>query len=71
MKRTIAPEKNIINFDQEEQISVLAKRFGDEEAAEKIAECYKILRWVDASVNEKLIYEHLLLNSAIYDIMRI
>lgn len=71
MKITVTPGKNIINFDQEKEISVLAKRFGDEGAAEKIADCYKILRWIDASVNEKLIYEHLLLNSAVCDTIRV
>jgi len=53
-----------VNFDQKEQIEKLAGRFGPELAAAKIADCYETLRWVESSVNEKLIFEQLLLNLA-------
>ncbi|MBN2018625.1 MAG: hypothetical protein JW749_00180 [Sedimentisphaerales bacterium] len=54
----------IVNFDQPEQIKTLARRFDAEQAAREIADCFKMLNWVESSVNEKLIFEHLLLNLA-------
>ena len=71
MKLNIIGSENIINFDQKEQIEKLAHRFDAEQAAEKIADACETIRWVDASVNEKLIFEHLLLNLAVSDIMRV
>jgi len=65
MQLNITPEKDLTNFDQKEQIKNLASRFGPEQAAEKIAQCFRTLRWVEASVNEKLIFEQLLLNLSI------
>ncbi|MHC4708431.1 MAG: DNA polymerase III subunit, partial [Planctomycetota bacterium] len=46
---------NVINFDQKEQIKNLASRFGPEQLAKTIADCYRSLRQVESSVNEKLI----------------
>ena len=69
MKLKVTPEKRVINFDQKEQIKELANRFDPEQAAEKIADAYKTIRWIDASVNEKLIFEQLLLNLAGSDII--
>lgn len=67
MKLHISPEKALINFDQAEQIKKLGERFDAETASEKIADCYKTLRWLEAAVNEKLIFEQLLLNLAVSD----
>ena len=67
MKLNVMEDKDLINFDQIEQIKKLAGRFGTEQAAEKIADCYRTLRWIDSSVNEKLIFEQLLLNLAVSD----
>jgi len=39
----------------------LARRIDPEEAARCIDEAYEALRWIDANVNEKLIFERLLL----------
>ncbi len=67
MKLNITPAEESINFDQQEQIKKLASRFGTEPAissAEKIADCYTLLRWLEDSVNERLIFEQLLLNLA-------
>jgi len=71
MQLNITPEKDLTNFDQKEQIKKLASRFGPEQAAEKIAECFRTLRWVEASVNEKLIFEQLLLNLAVSGRMKV
>ncbi|MBA7620655.1 hypothetical protein ES703_28008 [subsurface metagenome] len=67
MKLNVTEGKGLINFDQREQIKKLAGRFDTEQAAEKIADCYRTLRWIDSSVNEKLIFEQLLLNLAVSD----
>ena len=64
MKLNVIPAKGLINFDQKGRIQKLAGRFTPEQAAEKIADCYKTLRWIEHSVNEKLIFEQLLLNLA-------
>ena len=67
MKLNISPGNDIINFDQQEQIKKLAGRFDPELSAEKIADACKAIAWVDSSVNEKLIFEQLLLNLVISD----
>lgn len=64
MKLNVTPAKDIINFDQKGQIQKLAGRFNPEQAAEKIADCYRTLHWIESSVNEKLIFDQLLLNLA-------
>jgi len=55
---------SLINFDQPEQVKKIARRFDAEQAAEKIVDCFKTLHWVESSVNERLIFESLLLNLA-------
>lgn len=60
-----------VNFDQKKQIEELAARFDAERAAEKIAECYRMLGWIECSVNEKLIFEQLLLNLADSDTIQV
>jgi DNA polymerase III subunit delta' len=57
-------DKELVNFDQPEQIKKLALRYDCEQAALKIADCFKIYNWVESSVNEKLIFESFLLNLA-------
>jgi len=71
MKLNVVPAETHINFDQKEQIEKLAGRFDTEQAADKITDCYKTLRWIEAAVNEKLIFEQLLLNLANSDILEI
>jgi DNA polymerase-3 subunit delta' len=55
---------SLINCDQRAEIEFFARRFSPDGAADKVAKAYENLRWVDCSVNEKLIYEELLLNIA-------
>jgi hypothetical protein len=62
MKLNVTPAKGLINFDQKDRIQKLAGCFTAEHAAEKIADCYETLRWIESGVNEKLIFEQLLLN---------
>jgi len=61
MKLNVTPNRPIINFDQKQQIQKIADKFGAEQISEKINEAYRMLQWLDANVNEKLIFEHLLL----------
>jgi len=71
MKLNVTPAQAAVNFDQKEQIKKLAERFDPEQAAEKITDCYRTLRWIEASVNEKLVFEQLLLNLANSDIIKV
>jgi len=64
MLTKITPEAPLINFDQPEEIKSIARRFDPEQAALKITDCFKFLHFIDSSVNEKLIFESLLLNLA-------
>jgi len=67
MKTNVEETGQIINFDQIEQIKKLARRFNTEQLAQKIADAYKSMRWIESAVNEKLIFEQLLLNLAVSD----
>jgi len=71
MELNLAGPEKIINFDQKKQIKNLAGRFDPERSAEKIADCYKTLLWIESAVNEKLIFEQLLLNLAVSDKMKV
>jgi DNA polymerase-3 subunit delta' len=71
MQLNVAPEQEPFNFDQKESVKRLAGRFDAEQAAERIAGCYRTLRWIEAGVNEKLVFEQLLLNLTGPDIMAI
>ena len=64
MLTNITAGDKIVNFDQPEQVKKIALRFDAEQAAQKIAECFKTLHWLESSVNERLIFEQLLLNLA-------
>ena len=61
----------LINFDQKNQIKKLSSSYDPESSAEKIALCYKTINWIDSAVNEKLIFEQLLLNLATSDKMKV
>jgi len=71
MKLNVTPTREAVNFDQEEQIKQLAARFDAERSAQKISECYRMLHWIESSVNERLIFEQLLLSLADSDTMRV
>jgi DNA polymerase-3 subunit delta' len=64
MLTNVTPQEHLINFDQPEQIRKIAQRFDAEQAAQKIADCFKTIHWLESSVNERLIFESLLLNLA-------
>lgn len=71
IKQHVTSKKEFVNFDQKEQIDKLAARFDAEQTAEKISDCYSALNWIESSVNEKLIFEQLLLSFADSDTIRI
>ncbi len=71
MELNVTAGRGLINFDQKEQIESIARRFGPEQSAGKIADTYETMRWIDSNVNEKLIFERLLLNLAVSDKMRV
>ncbi len=70
MKMSIGRDSDIVNADQPDEIKRLAGLFSAEESAELTEKAYEKIRWVDASVNEKLIFEGLLCNLAGSDIIR-
>lgn len=71
MRLNVTGDKKLINFDQKEQIKKLAERFGPEAASEKIVNAYETMRWIDSAVNEKLIFEQLLLDLTVSDRMKV
>jgi DNA polymerase-3 subunit delta' len=62
MKFSIGQDNNMINSDQKQQIEKLAEKDDIEKLAEKVAKTYEKARWVESNVNERLIFEELLLN---------
>lgn len=64
MRVNVEEIDGLVNSDQMDEISSLAGRFDAEAATEKVSKAYESMRWVEASVNEKLIFEELLLNLA-------
>ncbi len=71
MMLNVTPMKEAVNFDQKEQIKKLAARFDAESSAEKISGCYRMMHWIESSVNERLIFEQLLLSLVDSDRMRV
>jgi len=67
MKFNIAQTEGIINFEQRELIEKLAGGLKPEQAAERIADVCRLESWTDSAVNERLIFEQLLLRSVVSD----
>ncbi|MCF7973044.1 MAG: hypothetical protein K9N55_04460 [Phycisphaerae bacterium] len=64
MKQPLGLSEPLINADQADWVGKAAARLGPQEAADKIAECFEAVRWIEAGVNERLIFERLLLRIA-------
>ncbi len=71
MKIEMTGLEKIINSDQKQQIEALKNRFTPEQASENISQLYKSLNWLEASVNEKLIFEQMLLNLSDFDTINV
>ena len=67
LKRHLDPANTLLNHDQPQQIRQIADRLHPEQIADKIVTAYDAIKWVEASVNEKLIFDRLLLNLASSD----
>ncbi len=63
-KISMGIKERLINSDQIPDIRKLKDRLEPENCCEKVEKCYKALKWVDSNVNERLIYERLLLELA-------
>ncbi len=70
MKFGVGIHDNLTNSDQKSCVEALARRFDPEIAAEKAQLCGQAAQWVDASANQKLIFERLLLNLADFGIIQ-
>ena len=60
----LGTDRPLINADQSADIARLARRFDPEQAIAAVGEGYEMLRWIEANVNERLIFERLLLRLA-------
>ncbi len=58
----IKSSDNLTNSDQPDQIAQLSAKFDKYELCSKISLCYAAITKIDSSVNERLIFEQLLLN---------
>ncbi len=71
MKLRTEGQQDLINSDQREQTKTIAERLDPEQSAEKIANAFKTLHWLESNVNERLIFEQLLLNLAVSDTINV
>ncbi|MCE5339864.1 MAG: DNA polymerase III subunit delta' [Planctomycetaceae bacterium] len=71
MKVSLGGEDKLTNFDQLTDIKVINQRFGQVGCADLVEICYESVRFIDASVNEKLVFELMLLNCTNYDIIKV
>lgn len=69
MRLDFVQAESLVNFDQLEDIKKLAARFNCEQAAEKISQANQAIQQIESNVNERLIFERLLLNVAVSDSM--
>lgn len=60
----LAADRPLINADQPEPIAKLARRLDADRALDMVREGYEMLRWLEDNVNERLIFERLLLRLA-------
>ena len=61
VKLSLVPQDHLANADQVALIEQLTRRLGSDEAAERINDGFEALRWIEASVGERLVFERLLL----------
>jgi DNA polymerase-3 subunit delta' len=71
MKFDLTGADEMTNFDQPQCIRKLAQKFDPQDCARAIEACFRTSRFIDSSVNEKLIFEHLLLNLINSDIIQV
>jgi DNA polymerase-3 subunit delta' len=69
MNLGLGQEEGLVHADQTGCIRRLAEKLGPETAARQVEVCSGLDKWVDSSVNEKLIFEQLLFNLTNSDIL--
>lgn len=69
MRLLLGLPEGLVNSDQTDAIRSLAGRLDYDRAAKVVLHCQQKIQWIDNSVNEKLIFEGLLLNLAGLDIL--
>jgi DNA polymerase-3 subunit delta' len=69
MRVSLGLEEGLVNTDQVTAVKKLAEKLDADRAGELVSQIHRKIQWVDGSVNEKLIFEGLLLNAAGLDIM--
>ncbi len=69
MRVSVGLQDGLVNGDQLSQISNVASRIGPDRLADLVLRANQKHQWIDSSVNEKLIFEGLLLNIAGLDIL--
>jgi DNA polymerase III subunit delta' len=69
LRWSLGLQDNLVNADQIAVIEKLAGKLGTDRAGELIERIYQKMQWIEDSVNEKLIFEGLLLNLAGLDII--
>jgi len=69
MRLGLAEDERLTNIDQRQEIEKLSKKFEPEQAAKKIEDCFETIRYLESAVNERLLFEQLLLNLAGSDTM--
>ena len=70
MMHQALPGRPLAHADQEVLIARMARRYDAENAAQGVQDGAEALRWIEASVNERLIFERLLLRLVPSAIMR-
>ena len=71
LKLTLGSGKALVNTDQTAVIRQLADKYEPERLSLLVTQMYQLHRWVESSVNEKLIFEQLLLNLTHSDIINL
>jgi DNA polymerase III subunit delta' len=69
MRLSLGLQEGLVNADQSAAIKKLAEKTDSDRAREWVSQIYPKIQWIDSSVNEKLIFEGLLLNLAGLDIL--
>lgn len=69
MRVSLGLEEGLVNSDQITAVKKLAEKLEADRAGELVSQIHRKIQWVDGSVNEKLIFEGLLLNTAGLDII--
>jgi DNA polymerase III delta' subunit len=71
MRVLLGMEEGLVNTDQVAAVKKVAEKLDSDRAGELVSQIHRKIQWVDGSVNEKLIFEGLLLNTAGLDIIAV